>query len=340
MIIQFTALILFWIAFCLYGFSFGDIIIVAQDGSGDFQLIQEALDAVPFNSKERVIIYIKKGIYDEKIFIEKSNIALVGEDKDQTKIVYSELRKNWRENNPDDYGSSVVNIKNKVTDILFSTLTVYNNYGSVYGDHDHAFSIRSGEGVTRIIIDNCNILSDGGDTVSLWNKEDGMYYHSNCYFEGWVDFVCPRGYCFIENSKFFGNNLTASIWHDGSQNENHKFVLRNCSFDGVKGFPLGRFHRDAQFFLIDCTFSNNMADQKIFFAPSNPPRILQWGEKRQYFYNCHGDSTDYDWHQDNLDFAPGQPDSKNIDASWTFNNKWDPVIELKEFYLTLDFMDR
>ena len=313
-------------------FSINDIIVVDQNGNGDFTSIQDALNSVPIHSRQKIIIYIKNGTYNEKIFIEKSNIALVGENKDQTKIVYSELRKIWREENPDDYGSSVVNIKNNVTDILFSTLTIYNNYGSVYGDHDHAFSIRAGEGVTRIIIDNCNIISDGGDALSLWNKEDGMYYHSNCYFEGWVDYVCPRGYCFIENSKFVGHNMTASIWHDGSQKEDHKFVLKNCRFDGEKGFPLGRFHRDAQFFLIDCTFSNNMSDQKIFFAPSNPPRVLQWGENRQYFFNCHGESTNFAWCADNLQLAPGNPGADSISAFWTFNKLWDPKTELEVFY--------
>ena len=219
---------------------------------------------------------------------------------------------------------------------MFSSLTIYNNYGRIYGDHDHAFTIRAGEGVTRVIIDDCKITSDGGDTVSLWNTDDGMYYHTKCYFEGWVDFVCPRGYCFIENSTFFGHNLTASIWHDGSHNEDQKFVLKSCRFDGVEGFPLGRFHRDAQFFLVDCTFSKNMADKKIFFAPSNPPRILQWGENRQYYFNCHGDSIDYSWFADNLSDAPRFPEADSITASWTFNNLWHPESELEIFYQTLN----
>jgi len=309
--------------------------VVAQDGSGDFFSIQAALNSVPLNHTKRFIIYIKNGIYNEKLFIETDNIALVGESPKETRIVFSELRKNWRINHQNDYGSAVINIKNKVEDVLFSSLMIYNNYGSLFGDHDHAFSIRAGEGVTRIIIDNCNIISDGGDTVGLWNNDNGMYYHSNSHFEGWVDYVCPRGYCYIENCTFFGHNLTASIWHDGSQNENHKFVLHNCKFDGVKEFPLGRFHRDAQFYLIDCSFSANMANQKISFAPSNPPRILEWGENRIYFYNCHGDSVDYSWHRDNLEFAPGHPSSGIINAGWTFNYKWDPVSELDSFYKTL-----
>jgi len=338
--LKITAATSFFVLLSINISAYNSWITVAQDGSGDFSLIQDALNSVPAGSSEGFIIFIKNGVYNEKIFIEKSNIALVGEDKEKTKILFAELRKNWRDNHSNDYGSAVVNIKNNVTDILFSTLTIYNNYGKIYGDHDHAFAIRAGKGVTRIIIDNCKIISDGGDTLSLWNTDDGMYYHSNCYFEGWVDYVCPRGYCFIENSYFFGHNLTASIWHDGSHYEDHKFVLRNCRFDGVKGFPLGRFHRDAQFFLIDCSFSNNMADQKIFFAPSNPPRNLQWGEIRQYFYNCHGDSIDYPWHKNNLGTAPGDQNPESINANWTFGDKWDPKTELDYFYQTIEAKEK
>jgi pectinesterase len=336
MLLKITAAIFFFILISIDVCAFNNIVVVSQDGSGDFKSIQTALNSLTSELKDGVLIYIKNGTYNEKIFIENSNVALVGEDRNQTKIVYSELRKNWKENHADDYGSSVVNIKNNVTDILLSNLTIYNNYGSIYDDH--AFAIRAGEGVTRIILDNCNVISDGGDTISLWNTDEGMYYHSNCYFEGWVDYVCPRGFCYIENSKFFGHNLTASIWHDGSHNQNQKFVLRNCKFDGVEGFPLGRYHRDAQFFLIQCSFSKNMADQKIFFAPSNPPRVLQWGENRQYYYNCHGDSVDYPWFEDNLQMAPDNPNPEIINASWTFNQRWDPQQELLDFYKSLAAM--
>ena len=328
--------VLIIIVFCFNAFAGDNLIIVAKDGSGDFKTIQEAINSVQSTNRERTIIFIKNGVYSEKIFIEKSNLAIIGESADSTMIIYAELRKNWRQNNPNDYGSAVINIKNGITDILFCSLTIHNNYGDLYGDNDHAFAIRGGEGVTRIIIDSCKVISGGGDTVSLWNKDDGMYYHSNSYFEGWVDYVCPRGYCYIENSIFYGHNLTAALWHDGSMNENHKFVLRNCRFDGEKGFPLGRFHWDAQFYFIGCTFSENMADKKIFFAPSTPPRTLNWGESRQYFFNCHGESVDYDWHLDNMEEAPGKPDPNTISAVWTFNYKWDPTKELEIFYKSLE----
>jgi pectinesterase len=170
-------------------------IIVAQDGSGQFSKIQNALDFVPADNKQNVVILIRNGVYHEKLFITKSFITLVGEDRDSTRIIYAELRKNWNDQQHHerswDWGSAVVNIDTFATDITLANLTVHNNYGTLHNDESHQFAVRGGG--TRIIIIHCNIIADGGDTLSLWNKKNGMYYHANCYFEGGVDYVCPRG---------------------------------------------------------------------------------------------------------------------------------------------------
>lgn len=243
-------------AFCLPSPAAGQDpdIIVAEDGSGMFKTVQDALNSVPKNNSKNVTILIKKGTYHEKLFIEKSFVTLVGEDRDGPRIVYAELRENWnKEHNGSDWGSAVVNIDSLATDITLANLTVYNNHGSLYHTPKHQFAI-NGAG-TRIIILYCNVIADGNDTVSLWNRVDGMYHHANCHFEGHVDYVCPRGWCYITDSKFYGHNLSASIWHDGSHNKDQKFVIRYSSFDGVPKFPLGRHHADAQIYLLDCIFS-------------------------------------------------------------------------------------
>ena len=45
---------------------------VAQDGSGDFKTIQEAVNNVKDNSEKRVVITIKPGFYKEKLIIPSS----------------------------------------------------------------------------------------------------------------------------------------------------------------------------------------------------------------------------------------------------------------------------
>jgi pectinesterase len=246
----------------------------------------------------------------------------VGEDRDSTKIVFAELRENWTNiHKGSDWGSAVINIDSLSTDITLANLTIYNNYGSLYGTSKHQFAIRGGG--TRVIIVNCNVIADGGDTVSLWNREYGMYYHSNCYFEGWVDYVCPRAWCYITDCRFYGHNLSASIWHDGSKNKDQKFVIRYSYFDGIPNFPLGRHHRDGQIYLIDCIFSRNIADMPIYLPVSPNSRPWQWGE-RHYFYNCHREGGDFEWFKDNLTEAENSPKESDISAKWTFNGKWDP----------------
>ena len=297
-------------------------IVVALDGSGQFRSIQDAINSIPNDNAKTVVIVIRKGVYHEKLFIQKSFVTLVGENRDSTRIVYAELRKNWnKDHQGSDWGTATVNIDSTVTDLTLANLTVYNNYGALYGDHDHQFAVW-GSG-TRIIIVNCNIIADGGDTLSLWNRPDGMYYHANCYFEGWVDFVCPRGWCYITDSRFYGHNFSAAIWHDGSRNKDQKFVIRYSYFDGIPGFPLGRHHRDGQFYLLDCIFARNMADRPIYFPKSPNAVPWVWGD-RQYYYNSHHEGGDFGWHRDNLVTAEGSPTPEQITPEWTFAGKWSP----------------
>ena len=297
-------------------------LVVAPDGSGSHRTIQEALNSIPKNNSKNVIILIRNGTYHEKLFIERSYVTLVGENRDSTRIVYAELRENWaRDHNNNDWGSAVVNIDSLASDVTLANLTIHNNYGSLYNTPKHQFAVR-GWG-TRVIVLNCNIIADGNDTISLWDRVNGMYYHANCTFEGWVDYVCPRGWCYITDSKFFGHNLSASIWHDGSTNREQKFVIRYSSFDGVPGFPLGRHHRDAQIYLLDNIFSRSMADRPIYLPDSPNSRPWIWGA-RHYFFNCHREGGDYDWFRDNLSEAEGSPKPEEIDAKWTFAGKWDP----------------
>ncbi len=302
------------------------MVVVAADGSGNYTSVQAAVEAAPDDLTAPYRIFIKNGVYDEKVFITKNFITLIGEDRDSTILTTAVLRRTWRENNPSDWGVATINIQNGVTDLTIANMTVRNNFADVYPDfpdnNDHTMAIRGGG--HRVIIVNCNIIATGGDTLSLWNTDGGMFYHANCYFEGYVDYVAPRGYCFIRDSEFFGYNNNASIWLDGSGGEDHKFVIRNSYFDGIQNFALGRYHRDAQFYLLDCDFSERIKNQDIQFVGSDP---LLYG-KRTYYHNTHREGFDFNWHRNNLQEAPGNPAPDSIDARWTFNQDWDPESQL------------
>jgi len=299
--------------------------VVAQDGSGDFRTVQAALDALPCDADRYRVILLRPGVYREKIFVTKSKVALVGEDRDATRLVFSELRSEWRQSHADDWGAAVVNVGNDVEDLVLANLTIRNDFGSRGGSHDHQFAVRSGGASTRISVLHANVIADGGDTISLWNSMSGMTYHADSSFEGWVDFFCPRGWSYVRDSRFFGHNETAAIWHDGSNDEDQKLVIQSSRFDGVPGFALGRNTRDGQFYLLDCTFSAAMADRPIYLA--REPETFRWG-LRAYFWGCRREGGDFPWLADNLHQAPGAPSPGEIDARWTFGGRWDPEATL------------
>jgi len=293
-------------------------ITVSKDGSGDFKTIKEAIQSLPLFNYQRTVIFVKDGVYKEKIRIDLDFITLRGESREKTILQYSQLRSDWIANK-DSIGAAVINLNGD--DFILENMTVENTQPEI---GPHAFTIY-GTG-TRTIILNCNLLSKGGDTVSLWDYKTGMYYHANCYFEGAVDFVCPRGWCFIRDSKFYEHKKTASIWHAGGDNINQKFVIVNSHFDGVQGFELGRHHYEAQFYLIDCSFSKNMSTRPIYRVtyPNEPERDrpFNWGER--YFFSDNKTELKLDWNINNLEKAFESPEKKEITPKWTFDEMWDP----------------
>lgn len=321
-------------------------VTVALEGEADFRSIQAALNSLPDNDKQ-AIVEVGPGLYQEKLYFTRNKVALVGSGREQTIIRVAELRSNWLKQHPNDWGSAVVNIR--ASDIALLRLTVHNSYGDLTGDNEHQFAIRGFETASRIITDDCAVIAGGADTLSLWNKTDGMYYHRNCYFEGHTDMVCPRGWAFFTDSTFVNKKAYATLWHDGELAESQKLVVKNSQFDGVPGFMLGRRHYDGQFYLINNSYSQNMANKPIFrhTYPTEPARDRAnlWGD-RYYFSHDTASSVIYPWLATNLEQAtPALNTSTNsleplsaeqITARWTFDNRWDPEADLTRLYLILE----
>ena len=75
-------------------------IIVSQDGKGQFTTIQAALNSLPSKGNEPVIIFIRKGTYKEKLYIQRAHVTLEGEDRGNTIILASIARDEWRCEHP------------------------------------------------------------------------------------------------------------------------------------------------------------------------------------------------------------------------------------------------
>jgi len=297
---------------------------VAQDGSAPFRRIQDAINAAPPNGDW--VIFVAPGEYPEKLFIERGRVTLIGSGPDETIIHFSQLREEWHNNHKNDWGAAVVNIR--ANDVSLVGLRVHNRYGDQTGDHSHQFALRSID-ATRILTDDCAFVAGGADTVSLWERNGGLFYHRNCYFEGYVDQLCPRGTAFVDGCSFFTRNDADghgwALWHEGSQSEHQKLVVRNCSFDGEPGWQLGRRHYDAAFYLINPEFSDTLADQPIFRVtyPDNPEmdRPNLWGD-RVYFSNAEKQGTWFDWLADH--WPQSAPRPEQMTAKLVFGGAWNP----------------
>lgn len=166
---------------------------------------------------------------------------------------------------------------------------------------------------------NCIFRTYGGDTVSTWNTEDGMFYCKDCVLQGGVDFYCPRGWALADNCTFICQKSDAAVWHDGSKYEPGKTIFLNCKFWGDDGFRLGRFHRDAPFYLLTCNFAVNTDDTAIIIVPTTNSIFRG---RRVYCYNCYKQGVDYSWYKNNL---PTDFGINEFNVPCGYDYKWNPI---------------
>ena len=85
------------------------------DGSGHFKTVQAAINRVPTKNKKRIIIYVKKGVYTEKVRIpsNKKYITLKGESASLTTIQWGDTASTLGKNGKplSTYGSASVAVE-------------------------------------------------------------------------------------------------------------------------------------------------------------------------------------------------------------------------------------
>jgi pectinesterase len=207
-------------------------IVVASDGTGDFTSVQEAVNSIRAYMADTTYMFIKKGVYREKIVIPSwvTNLYMKGESAGNTVIT-------WNDH---------ANIRNMGT---FRTYTIWIQ-GSGFTAEDITFENNAeqlGQAVAvhvdadRAVFRRCRLLGNQ-DTLLTANQESRQYYEE-CYIEGTTDFIFGPATAWFERCQIHSKKnsyITAA-----STVEGHKFgyVFNHCTLTAAEGITkvyLGR----------------------------------------------------------------------------------------------------
>ena len=200
---------------------------VAQDGSGNFKTIQEAINNVRDHAEIRVTIVIKPGIYNEKVVIPffKRNITLKGLDKEKTVISFNDYSgKPFRgidiTGNPKFSTYTSYTLLVQGNDCSVENLTIENTAGKV----GQAVALHT-EG-DRLVFKNCSILGNQ-DTLYL-AKGGTRNYFENCYINGTTDFIFGAATVYFFNCTIESLSNSYVTAASTTQQDKYGFVFVGC----------------------------------------------------------------------------------------------------------------
>lgn len=207
--------------------------VVAQDGSGDFTTVQAAINAVPdYRKAGPTRIYIKKGMYKEKIVIaeSKQNVQLIGEDG--AVLTYDDYaqKPNIFGEGKGTSGSGSVYIFGP--DFFAENITFENTSGPV------GQAVACHVAGDRAVFRRCRFLGFQ-DTLYTFGENTREYYE-DCYIEGTIDFIFGKATAVFNRcelrSKRTGGFLTAPATPQGS---NYGYVFYDCKLTADEGVEAG-----------------------------------------------------------------------------------------------------
>lgn len=212
-------------------------ITVAQDGTGDYRTVQQAIDAVTDSNASETIIYIKNGIYKEKLRlpVSKMNVHFVGESVNHTVLTYDDYaaKKDATGKNMGTSGSASFFIFG--SGFTAENITFENSSGPV----GQAVAVRVTGDRAKFI--NCRFL--GFQDTLYTHGDNSRQYYFKCYIEGTVDFIFGAATALFDSCVIYGKK--GGFFTAASTPEQHKFgyVFFNCKITGdapENSFYLGR----------------------------------------------------------------------------------------------------
>lgn len=193
------------------------VFTVAKDGTGDYMFIQDAIDAMRVYPLAAITLYIKNGVYNEKIEVPANNVdvTFIGESVDSTIIVYNDYSGKGKHTTFTSYTAKISGNRFRAENITFA-----NSAGPVgqalalYVDADKA------------VFKNCKFL--GNQDTIFASGEDARQLFDSCYIEGTTDFIFGPATAVFKNCIIKGKTnsfITAANTPKGKQ---YGFVFIDC----------------------------------------------------------------------------------------------------------------
>jgi pectinesterase len=154
------------------------VFTVAKDGSGDFKYIQDAIDAMRVYPLAPITLYIKNGVYNEKIELPATNtdVTFIGESVDKTIITFNDYSGRGKLITFTSYTAKISGNRFTAENITFAnTAGPVGQALAMYVDADKA------------VFKNCRFL--GNQDTIFASGETSRQFFIDCYIEGTTDFI-------------------------------------------------------------------------------------------------------------------------------------------------------
>jgi len=216
----------------------GHVIMVAKDGSGQFTTVQAAINALAEKNSKPVTIFVKKGIYREKLFIDslKQFVTIMGEDKLNTVLTYDDHTGKIAPNGDTINTRTSWSFKIKADNFTATDITFRNDAGFSAGQ---AVAVES-DG-DKAVFRNCRFLGD--QDVLFTNSDRSRQYYEHCYIEGTTDFIFGSSTAWFEKCHIYSKKNSHVTAASTPKEKMYGYIFNWCKIEGdtsLHNVSLGR----------------------------------------------------------------------------------------------------
>lgn len=292
-----------------------DTIVVSRDGTGNFRTLQEAIESARAFMDYTVTIYVKNGVYKEKVIVPSwvENIDIIGEDRDKTIITYDDHA------NINKMGTfRTYTVKVEGSDITFKNLTIENNAAQL----GQAVALHT-EG-DRLKFINCRILGNQ-DTIYTGAKFTRLYF-KDCYIDGTTDFIFGPSTALFEDCIIHSKRNSYVTAASTPKEAKYGYVFKHCKLTaepGVDKVYLGRPWRPYAYTLfIECELGKHI----VLAGWHNWGKQSNEETARYMEYKNTGEGTNAServaWSKQ---LTKKEAEAVTVDAIFSTQSNWNPI---------------